>query len=415
MSRTLLALAIAAAAPPVSALAQGSGDPAPLTIAAAVDRARSQSPFRAGAAALADGAAIAARLAGRQPNPLVDLRVENLGAPGQTFAPDRDVFAVVTQPLELGGKPALRRSIARTDVSITTMLVNVIERQIALDTVRTYMRAVRARDVLETLTLQRDGVETLVATMRRRVDEGYAPESDLLRFDAEAARMSTEVARTTIELSRALTDLAAQIGSASAVVPAQLVAPAPLAPPMLDEAALARAVTSRADVQLAMARVDRARAAADLERRRRFPDPSVSAGYKRTQGQNTAVAGVLFSVPMFDRNGPARALADAAASAAESERAAAELRATTEARASLMAARALAESAARVQQGLLAPAEGGRNAARAMFREGATDVLKLVDAERIYADVRREALAIGIDAYVAAIEARFAVGQEDIP
>ena len=50
-----------------------------------------------------------------------------------------------------------------------------------------------------------------------------------------------------------------------------------------------------------------------------------------------------------------------------------------------------------------------------MVFEGATDVLKLVDAERIYADVRREALSLAIDAYVAAIEARFAIAQEDIP
>jgi outer membrane protein TolC len=50
-----------------------------------------------------------------------------------------------------------------------------------------------------------------------------------------------------------------------------------------------------------------------------------------------------------------------------------------------------------------------------MFREGATDVLKLVDAERIYADVRREALSLAIDAYVTAIEARFALAQEEIP
>ena len=50
-----------------------------------------------------------------------------------------------------------------------------------------------------------------------------------------------------------------------------------------------------------------------------------------------------------------------------------------------------------------------------MFREGATDVLKLVDAERIYTEVRREALSLAIDAYVAAVEARFAVAEEDIP
>jgi hypothetical protein len=38
-----------------------------------------------------------------------------------------------------------------------------------------------------------------------------------------------------------------------------------------------------------------------------------------------------------------------------------------------------------------------------------------VDAERIYTDVQREARMLAADAYLAAIEARFALGQEDIP
>ena len=55
-----------------------------------------------------------------------------------------------------------------------------------------------------------------------------------------------------------------------------------------------------------------------------------------------------------------------------------------EIRAQLEAAATLAEQASRVERDLLTPAEGVRNAARATFREGATDVLKLVDAERVY-------------------------------
>ena len=61
------------------------------------------------------------------------------------------------------------------------------------------------------------------------------------------------------------------------------------------------------------------------------------------------------------------------------------------------------------------PAEGVRSAARATFREGAADMLRLIDAERVYADVRRAALDLELDAYLAAIEARFALGQEEIP
>ncbi|MBS1818093.1 MAG: TolC family protein [Acidobacteria bacterium] len=410
MLAAVLALVVSAGvqAPPVQAPAQT------LTLAEAVARARRESPVRAGAAASAEGAEIAATLAGRRLNPLIDVRGENL-APRDPLVPDRDLFAVVSQPFELGGKRGVRRDIAGADRDVSHLVLRTVERQLALETVRAYMRAVRARDVLAILQTQRDGLTTIVATMRRRVEEGLAPESDLLRFEAEAARMATEMTRIQVELNRALMDLSALIGSPMPVAPTSLVSPNPVSPPAIGVDAIDRAVDQRPDLQLTAARVERARLSASLERLRRLPDPSVSAGYKRTQGQNTAVAGVVVAVPLFDQNAQARAIADAGVRAAVFDQQAAHARAVADAQAALNAAVALSGSLARVDRDLLAPAEGVRNAAQAMFREGASDVLKLVDAERIYADVRREAQSLAADAYVAAIEARFAVGEEDIP
>ncbi|MFN7917944.1 MAG: TolC family protein [Vicinamibacterales bacterium] len=412
MFAAALVFAISAAtAPQAPAAAPGAET---LTLAQAVERARSRSPLRAGAAAVADGAQRAATLAGRPLNPLIDVRAENL-TPRDPLAPDRDVFAVLSQPIELGGKRGVRRDIAGADRDVSALLLRSVERQLALDTMRAYMRALHARGVLANLTTQRDGVTTLVTTMRRRVEEGFAPESDLLRFEAEAARMTAEMTRTNIELTRALFDLHTLIGSETPVAASSLVAPSPVAPPALEAAALDAAVDERPDLRLASTRVERAKLGASLEHLKRLPDPAVSAGYKRTQGQNTAVAGVAVAIPLFDHNAQARAVAEAGVRSASAEREAAHTRAVAEARAAMSAATQLAESLTRVRRDLLVPAEGVRNAAQAMFREGATDVLKLVDAERIYADVRREALALAVDAYVAAIEARFAVGQEDIP
>ncbi len=409
-----IALALTVAVIASSSAQPAETTPAPLTLAQAVERARTQSPVRAGAAALAEGAETAAALAGRLSNPLIDVHVENL-APRGPLAPDLDVFALLSQSIELGGKRGTRRELASADAGVSSLLLRTIERQIALDTVRAYMRAIRARGVLANLATQRDGLATLVTTMRRRVEEGYAAESDLLRFQAEAARMTAEMTRMEIELTRALFDLGSLVGAGTPLVAAQLVAPTAVTPPGVSPGTLDAAVDQRPDLRLASTRVERARLTADLERLRRLPDPLVSAGYKRTMGQNTAVAGVIVAVPLFDRNAQARAVADAGVRAATFEYDAAHARAVAEAQAAAAAATALADSLARVRRDLLGPAEGVRNAAQAMFREGATDVLKVVDAERIYADVRREALSVAIDAYVAAIEARFAVAQEDIP
>jgi cobalt-zinc-cadmium efflux system outer membrane protein len=407
---TLLALfaALAAAVPEAAAQA------APLTLAEAVARAHQGSPLRAGAAAMADGAQRAAQFAGRPLNPFVDVRIENVG-PRTQIVPAYDIFAVASQPFELAGKRGVRRDIAFSERDVADLFLRTLDRQLSLDTVRAYMRAVRARDVVAAISRQREGVGTMVQTMRRRVEEGFAPEADLFRFEAEAARMAVEVSRTEIELTRALLDLSTLIGATAPVEASQLVAPDALPAPAASDDALAAAILKRPDLQLATARIQQARLVADFERLRRIPDPLLNAGYKRTMGQNTGVAGVTMTVPLFDRNGQARARAEAVVRAATFDEAALRARALADARTSMSAAAALAARAARVRAELLQPAEGVRNAAQAMFREGAADVLKLVDAERVYVDVQREALSLAVDAFVAAIEARFALAQEDIP
>ena len=393
--------------------ANASAQPASFTLAQAVEQARRTSLVRDSARAAAEGAQLAAQFAGRPLNPTIDIRAENLSR--GAVVPDRDVFAVVSQTVETAGKRGARLRIADSDVDVLRTAVDAIERQVALDAVRVYMRTVRARESLDALALQREGVGTLVETMRRRVEEGLAAESDLMRFQTEAARLDTERSRLQIELNRALVDLTTVTGSLTPFSAAQLVVPEPIQPPDATGARLEEAVNRRPDVRLAAARVGRAQSAAELERAKRFPDPAIAAGYKRTQGHDTATAGITVALPLFERNAQARATADAAVRSTTLERDLVHTRALSEARSAIEAATALAASAARVSADMVAPAESVRDAARAMFREGVIDVLKLVDAERTYADVQREARSLAIDAFVTAIEARFALDEEDIP
>lgn len=405
----VLLLALTLLTVSANALAQS----APFTLAQAVEQARRTSLVRDSAQAAADGAQLAVQFAGRPVNPLVDVHIENLSR--SSLAPSPDVFALVSQTVETAGKRGARRRIAEGDVDVLTTTVRAVERQVSLDTVRVYMRAVRARETLDALALQREGVGTLVDTMRRRVEEGFAAESDLMRFQTEAARLDTERSRLQIELNRALVDLTTVTGGFTPIAPSQLVVPEPVQPPTESGDALEAAVNRRTDVRLAAARLGRAESAADLERAKRFPDPAIGGGYKRTSGQNTAVAGVIVALPLFERNAQARATAEAAVKSTTLERDLVRMRALAEARSAIEAANALSASARRAATDMITPAESVRDAARAMFREGVIDVLKLVDAERTYADVQREARSLAIDAYVAAIEARFALAEEDIP
>jgi cobalt-zinc-cadmium efflux system outer membrane protein len=185
--------------------------------------------------------------------------------------------------------------------------------------------------------------------------------------------------------------------------------------PSADATRIAASVARHPDVVASNAGIERSRFALAYERARDLPDPAMTAGYKRTSGFDTAVLGVSMAVPLFDRNRASIARAAGVERAAVADRDALVVQLTADTASLLRASRTAAEQAARVELDLLAPAEGVRRSARAAFREGTADVLKLIDAERVYADVQRAAIDLRLDALLTTIEARFAVGEESIP
>jgi cobalt-zinc-cadmium efflux system outer membrane protein len=391
-----------------------SAQAAPMTLADAVSHARVASPARQAAELRARAFADAARRAGPLANPYIDFRGENLSPSNDPRLPGVDLFAVAIQPIDVTGRRQRQREVARAELDTANASVEVIERDVAMATVRAYVQALRARSLAQTLAANREGLTALVTVMVHRVTEGYAAESDLLKFEIEAARLDAEIARANAELDRGLSELMQIVGSATPMLESQLVEPTAI-PPLPDSAAMAGAVLRHPGVIERTARVDAARRAWSLEQVRRFPEPAIAAGYKRTAGVNTGVFGVTFALPLFDRNGLNLARLAGEQRAAEAERDALIQQLTTRGRSQLQVARIIAERAEHVRGDLLEPADRVRNAARSAFREGGTDLLRVIDAERVYSDVQRAAVDLRLDAVVAAIEARFAAGEETIP
>lgn len=385
----------------------------PLTLSAAVEQARLRSPFRAAAQHLADGTARAAALAGRPLNPLLEVRTENWG--GDRARLPLDVFVTASQVLELGGKRAARLGVATAQHELAVAQLGLTDRQLVQRTAQAYVQALRARGHMETLRSNRDGLGTIITSVSRRVEEGYSAEADLLRFETEASRLDVDIARATIELERSLATLSTLIGATTAVTATALVEPAAIAVPEIGSEAVAAAVRTHAEATAAAARVAQAAQLSGLEHSRRLPDPFVTAGYKRTAGIDTAVVGVTMSLGLFDRNQSAIARTAAEHLAARAEHDATLHRLAMEATAMVDAARTLSARASQASLTLVGPADVVRAAARATFREGTTDVLRLIDAERVYADVQRAVLDLRLDALAATIDARLSLGLELLP
>ncbi len=386
-----------------------------LTLAAAVDLARTRSPIAAAARVQAEGAARAADAAGRLADPLLSVTAENLRPWAEDYdaSTDLELLAVVTQPLDLFTRSG-RKEQARGERDEADAARVRSDQEVVLDTVRSYVEAARGRELVAALEAQVEQLEAIVTAMGRRVAEGYAAEADLLRFRAEAARAANQLATARIGRERAEAELAFLVGRT--VAGRELAIPAP--PPLPDgdpEAFAERALAYRPDVLAAQARLARARGTLSLESSVRYPDLALEGGYKRTTGLNTAVVGILASVPVFARNARAVARAEAAVRAAELELEAAEARVRSDSAVLLRSARSLSDRLTRLDEELVRPSEEALRSALAAFREGATDVLRVVDAERTHTDARREALEVTVEAFLASCRARLAAGLEAMP
>ncbi|MDH4064542.1 MAG: TolC family protein, partial [Acidobacteriota bacterium] len=317
--------------------------------------------------------------------------------------------AEVTQVIELGGKGAARMAVAEAEAGGAEAAAAVLDARVALEVSRTYLDAVRLRERHRALTLQVVDLNEAARVLDRRVAVGSTAESELLRLRTEAARADSDRVRAELAANRAIVALTSRL-AIDATLDA-LVAPTPPVLSAPDDASLSR----RPDVTAAVRAVETARQGLRLEDARGVPDPAVNAGYKRTVGYNTAQVTVSVPIPIFNRNRPARIVAAGQLTAAELERSAVERRARGEMAATRTAALALMARARDARASLLEPALGARDAARAAFSTGLLDVLRLVDAERVFTEAMLVAIDLEIDAVVSAIEARVAAGEDPLP
>lgn len=405
----VLLIAVALASP---SSAQDAG--LAFTLADALERARAASASRRAATLRLTAAEEAMPAAGRLQNPLSELRWENFasGTPGGF---PLDVFATLTQPVEMGGERAARRGAARAAAESARAALSGVVAEADLHVAQRYLEAVRARDGAATLRAQSESLAALLRILQRRVEEGVAAEADLRRLEVERARVDLERLRRDVAAARALHALTGLLGPGVAVALAALQSPVVPPLPVADDAALSAAIERRPDVASARARLAVAREALRFEEARRVPDLNVTGGWKRTSGLDTGVFAVTVPVPLFDRNAVGITLARGQYQGAEQDLAHVRTVATADIRATAAAARQLTDEAGRLRASLAPPAAVARAAARAAFESGAGDLLRVVDAERTYTETELVLHDLAAEAVLAAIEARLASADSPLP
>jgi outer membrane protein TolC len=324
--------------------------------------------------------------AGTWPNPEFQFGNENL-RPGQAYSRDVDTLAYATWPIDVLGKRAGRVAVAEQAVNRTRAELELVRRQVIQNVRLAYWAARGAQE-------RRDLLRSSVANFQRIVDyhsaqlrAGTIAEQDVLRVRLEGERIQIAAHLATIEATRARLELEKQMGqmeSSDVVLTESLDAvPADLESPALQEV-LAR----RAEIKVASASVEEARANTRLQAVFARPDLSIVYGYKRTQlpdalsGVNTSIAAVKVTVPLFDRNQGNRAAAVAELRRQE------QLRLETETAIGADLQRAVEEYELRRAEvaDTLRPLRDNAteisNIAQAAYQQGGIELLRLLDAER---------------------------------
>lgn len=398
--------------------------PAPnrLALAEAIARAQQQHPLLIAAkqrVAMAEGERIEA---GLRLNPSLTISGENfpLDPPqnGFSFSRTLDWFATYSQTFETGNKRELRLAFAERGLESAQAEVAALEKRIVYEVKAAYQKAAFERLHVELLRENTNNLQQLVKLNEVRVREGYTAEGDLIKVRLEAQRYDYQLRKAALEYEKAKIALLNAFGAASfepGDTDFELADALDFQAVAFDPTNLQEAALRQPRLQAAQARVERARAQLQLEQARTRPDLTATFGYKRNGPDNALYGALTVPLPLYNRNQGMIARAQAEVEVAE-----AELRYV---RSQLLAELAAARRAVTLHQRLveslradfLLQADESRNVSLAAYREGAADLLALLDAQRTRSQAQELYFQALYDYQIAVHELERAAGIERLP
>ena len=243
----------------------------------------------------------------------------------------------------------------------------------------------RCRDLLQQ---EATGFERVVRFHRDRVREGAAPEVDLLRIELERDRLVTAARTSGQDAERARISLFREMGKTE--FPAVEFADALEQVSVVEPIPLAQILLQRPEMQLARQAIEQAEANLRLQQANAKTDPDVQVGYKRTAGLsltgpeafNTIYGSIQIPLAIRNRNQGQIAAAGADIKATQSSLAAATALVRAEVESATLDYRSRKKLLAETLQPMRDRADEVYKIADAAYREGGSDILRLLDAER---------------------------------
>jgi cobalt-zinc-cadmium efflux system outer membrane protein len=357
-----------------------------LTLADAVSEALTGNPQVAAGAARVAVAEGLRHQAGLGPNPRLFVQSEGLppnrvnGDPSFSYPRDADNYAFLIHTIETGGKRQRREDLATENVLRTQLEQQLQRQQIASRVGVVYWAAAGAARSRDLLQQEVASFERVVQFHRDRVREGASTEVDLLRIEVERDRLAASERTAAREAERARIALFREMGKTE-FPPAEFV-DNPETPHLVPAVTIEEVLQKRPEMLISRAAIEQARANLRLQQANAKIDPDFQFGYKRTTGFNTFYAAVQIPLPIRNRNQGQIEAAVADTKVAESSLAAT----AALVRSDLETAVSDYEARQKLLTETLRPmrdrADEVFKISEAAYREGGSDILRLLDAER---------------------------------
>jgi cobalt-zinc-cadmium efflux system outer membrane protein len=381
----------------------------PVTEADALARLSPASPRVRAIRAGIDVARADVLAAGRWPNPRVTFDREAVAGVTENMA-------MVSQALPISGRRGFEVQAASALVDASSSRADEALRRARADLRLAFAQLVAAQIREREFAAARDRLRALVDVVAKREAAGDAAGFDRLRAEREVVDIDTDRAGAATDRARAQANLTGFF--VDPVEPSKIVAvetsttPVPV-PPV--DALVEQAESIRGELLALRREIDAAHLARRAADRRRVPEPEVVAGTKSSTaggGDIGSVITVHASLPLFDRNRPERALAEARARQAEARVDAFRIALRAEVAALRAAVIERRETADRYRTAAVNGAGQIERIAQVSYDAGERGILELLDAYRTGASARVRQAALDAAVRQAEIELEFVSGWE---
>ena len=368
--------------------------PAPLTLAAVLQRAAENNPALAAQRYAGRAAEARVEQAGLRPNPTLDLTLENFGGTGRAQGVDSlETTVQASQTFERGGKRDKRVAVASHERDAAAREFAVRQFEVLAESATAYVETLAAQQRLalatEPLALAREMLDAVEA----RVRAGAASPAESARARASVAAAQAEYARSQSRLTATRAILAATWGGRTADV-AILSGRFSVPDLMPAEESFLPGLAQHPRLGLQQAIIASRRAALELEQAQSRQDVTVGGGVRFLSEDSDAafVAGVSLPLPFRNKNqGNIRAARENLAGAEQSVHAI-EVSLQVALAAAWQDLAAAHTAALSLRRESLPATEEAYATVRSAYDQGQLPLIDVLDAQRALVALRRDLL-----------------------